>query len=333
MNRYTRQKLFAPLGAPGQARLQNSTVLLVGVGATGSVLAESLVRAGIAELRIFDRDLVEEGNLPRQALYTEEDIGQPKAKAAKVRLAAINSKVKLEAQIADARPGLMEPWLDGVDLILDGTDNFRTRFMLNDLAHQRNIPWIYTAALGETAICMPVLPGETACLECLYPDMPEDGLSCDTGGVLYPAVLAAAAMSAAEAMKILAGHPEAIIRKLRHREIWCGRRANLATDQAREDCPACAGNYRHLGTVDQKLYVVARCSNSCQISPAAGTAPPNLDTLAQRPGARRGPYALEIEQDGIAFRIFPDGQAIAEGSGNRNKVTSLYRRLMEEDAR
>ncbi len=332
MDRYSRQRLFAPLGDAGQARLGESTVLLIGVGATGSALAESLVRAGIGELRMFDRDLVDPGNLARQALYTEEDLGRPKAEAARKRLAAINSEVKIEAQVADARPGILEPWLKGVDLLLDGSDNFRTRFIINDLALQRGIPWIYTAALGETAICMPVLPGETACLECLYPDMPEDGLSCDTGGVLHPAVLAAAAMSAAEALKILAGRPEAVIRKLRHREVWSGRRANLSTEKRREGCPACAGNYRHLQPIGEDLHVVARCANSCQISPAPGMPPPDLDSLARRPGARRGPYALELELDGVAFRIFPDGQAIAEGSGNRLQVASLYRRLMDEEA-
>jgi molybdopterin-synthase adenylyltransferase len=333
MNRYLRQEQFTPLGIGGQARIRESAVLLVGVGATGSALAESLVRAGIGELRLFDRDLVEEGNLARQALYTEEDIGRPKAEAARQRLAAMNSEVEIHAQVVDARPGILEPWLDGIGLILDGTDNFHSRFFLNDLALREKIPWIYTAAVGETAICMPVLPGETACLQCLYPEMPEDGPSCDTGGILHATVMAAAAMSAAEALKILAGRPEAVIRKLRHRELWTGRRANLSTAKTREGCSACSGNYRHLDPIDDTLHVVARCSNSCQISPAPGSPPPNLEILGRMQGAKPGPYALEIELDGIAFSIFPDGQAIAEGSGNRKQVARLYRRLMEETHR
>jgi len=329
MSRHLRQERFAPLGPDGQARLRGATALLVGVGATGSVLAESLLRAGLGKLRIFDRDLVEEGNLARQGLYTEEDLGRPKAAAARRRLRAIDSRAEIDAQVADARPGLLEPWLDGVDIILDGTDNFRTRFYLNDLSLREGIPWIYTAALGETAVSMPVLPGETACLECLYPELPEDGLSCDSGGILHSAVLAAAAMSATEALKILAGRRDAVLRKLRRREIWTGRRGDLSTERPRKGCGACAGNYRHLAAQEDELHVVARCSNSCQVSPPAGSPPPDLDAMARRRGGKRGPYALEIDMDGVTFRVFPDGQAIADGSGDRRRVAALYRRLTE----
>jgi len=332
MNRHDRQVRFAPIGAEGQARIAASKVLLVGAGATGSALAESLLRAGIGELVLFDRDLVDEGNLARQSLYTEEDLGRPKAEAARRRLSAIDSQARIQAFVADARPALLEPHLAGTDLILDGTDNFATRFMLNDLALREKIPWIYTAAIGETAVCMPVLPGETACLQCLYPEMPEDGLSCDAGGILHATVLAAAAMSVAEALKILAGRPEALIRRLRHREVWSGRRANLSTLEPRKGCPACEGNYRHLGALGDSLHVTVRCRDACHVSPPAGAPSPDLRALAARwPGARLGPYALELEVECIGFRIFPDGQAMVEGSGNRELAAKLYRRIFTDE--
>jgi len=285
----------------------------------------------MGELVLFDRDLVDEGNLARQSLYTEEDLGRPKAEVARRRLAAIDSRARIRAFVADARPGLLEPQLEGVDLILDGTDNFATRFYLNDLALRENIPWIYTAALGDAAVSMPVLPGETACLECLHPEMPEDGLSCDEGGILHAAVLAAAAMSAAEAMKILAGKSDNVIRRMRRREVWTGRRGDLSTERPRAGCGACGGNYRHLAPLENSLHVTARCSRTCHVSPPEGAAAPDLAALATRwPGSRSGPYALEIPLEDLCFRLFPDGQALVEGSGNRDRVASLYRRLMEE---
>lgn len=249
MTRHDPLIAFAPLGPEGRRRLAAGRVLLVGAGGTGSALAEGLVRAGVGSLVLFDDDHVEEGNLGRQSLYSETDLGRPKATAAHERLTAINRQVDLTTIEERVVPGTLDPWLEGCDLILDGSDNFATRLLLNDVSQRAGIPWIHTAAHGSLAVSMPVLPGETACLRCLYPETPVDE-KC--GGILQPTVAAAAALSGVEALKILSGRRDEVRRELWTLDLWDGRLGRVRTAKPRPGCAACGGNPGRSGYVSDE---------------------------------------------------------------------------------
>ncbi len=213
--RYSRQSRFAPVGEEGQARIRRSTVVLIGCGALGTVAAELLTRAGVGRLRIVDRDFVELSNLQRQFLFDEADAEEalPKAVAAVRRLARVNSEVELEAVVADLVPANTEELLENADVIVDGTDNFETRFLINDAAVSSNRPWIYSAAVGSYGLKFAIVPGRTACLRCIYPEPPQGAQpTCETDGVLGPLTSAIASLAAADALKILAAGPEALER-------------------------------------------------------------------------------------------------------------------------
>src|SRR6185503_17007210 len=203
---------YAPLGEAGQRRLAASRALICGCGALGSVLANTLARAGVGHLRIVDRDFLELNNLQRQVLYDEEDVaaGLPKAIAARQRLAKINSEIEIDAVVADVDHTNIERLLDGVDCLIDGTDNFETRFLLNDAAVKLGIPWVYGGCLGAEGQSLTILPGQTPCLRCLMSEPPPAGESptCDTAGILGPIINVIASMQACEAIKILSGHRE-----------------------------------------------------------------------------------------------------------------------------
>jgi len=212
LDRYSRQILFDKIGEAGQRRLLDARVLLVGCGALGTVLANTLVRAGVGFLRIADRDFIELNNLQRQVLFDEADVRDhlPKAEAAARKLRAINSQVTIDPVIADVNHQNIERLAEGADLLLDGTDNFETRFLINDLAIKTKRPWIYGAAIGANGLVLPIIPGETPCLRCVFEEPPPAGSSptCDTVGVLGPTVAIVAAYQAGEAIKILSGNRE-----------------------------------------------------------------------------------------------------------------------------
>src|SRR5947208_14945508 len=204
--RYSRQLLFSGIGSEGHRRLASARPAFVGCGATGSALASLLARAGVGTIRIIDRDYVELSNLQRQSLFDESDAGEslPKAIAAARKIAAFNSRIVVEPRVADLTPSNIATLLEGVQLILDGTDNFETRYLINDFAVQQNLPWIYTAAVGSYGITMNILPGETACLSCIFPEPPSGTVeTCDTAGILNSAVNLVASIAATEAKKIL----------------------------------------------------------------------------------------------------------------------------------
>ncbi len=235
----------APLGAEGQTRLMHGGVLVCGCGALGSVAAAMLVRAGVGRVRIVDRDFVETVNLQRQMLFDERDVAEqtPKAVAAAAKLRAVNSEVQVEGIVADVTPSNVEGLCEGIDLIVDGTDNFETRFLLNDVAVKRRIPWVYGGCLGAAGQTMTILPGQTACLRCLMHDCPPPGAmpTCDTAGILAPIVGVIASIEAAEAIKILSGHPEAISRSLMVVDLWdgCFRQVDVSSLRDQVDCPTC----------------------------------------------------------------------------------------------
>ena len=243
--RYERQMRDAPLGIEGQKRLAASSALLCGCGALGSHVADLLVRAGIGRLRIVDRDFLELGNLQRQTLFDEQDLADdlPKAIAAAARLARINSRIQIEPIVADVDYRNIAELACGVDLILDGTDNFETRYLINDLAVRELIPWIFAGVVGAAGQTMTILPGQTACLRCLMPEAPPagDAHTCETAGILGPAVGLIASIEAAEALKILSGHPEATSRSLAVVDLWDNRlrQIDLASLRDQVDCPTC----------------------------------------------------------------------------------------------
>src|SRR5580658_2465939 len=210
-SRYSRQSRFAPLGEKGQRRIREARVAVVGLGALGSVQADLLARAGVGSLLLIDRDFVELSNLQRQTLYDESDAAEalPKAVAAARRLARVNSEVRIEPLVSDLSPRNIDEALEGVDLILDATDNFETRYLINDFAVREGIPWIYGAAVGSYGLKLAIVPGLTACFRCVYPEPPQGAQpTCETEGVLGPVTSAIASLAAADALKILASGPE-----------------------------------------------------------------------------------------------------------------------------
>ena len=239
--RYSRQVLFSGIGNEGQARIMASRVGLVGCGALGTVQASLLVRAGIGTLRIIDRDFVEESNLQRQILFDEEDVRAvlPKAVAAEKKLRLTNSLVKIEGLVEDVNASSIERLLRGFDLIMDATDNFDARFLINDYAVKSGVPWIYGACLGSYGLTFPILPGETACLRCVFEKAPLAGTlpSCDTAGVIGPIVSVIAGMQVAEALKILSGRRDHVSRKITTIDIWENHHELVNLPSPLSDCP------------------------------------------------------------------------------------------------
>ena len=240
--RYSRQILFQPVGPEGQKKLAAARVAIVGCGATGSALASLLARAGLGYMRIIDRDYVEPSNLQRQVLFDESDAAEslPKAIAAARKISGFNSEIVVEPHAADLVPGNVHDLLANVELILDGTDNFETRYLINDFAVSEKLPWIYAAGVGSYAVTMTVLPEETACLACIFPDSPKGIVeTCDTSGILNSAVNLVASIAATEAMKLIVGARDQIRRTLLVVRRVDQRAAEVSTARPREDCRAC----------------------------------------------------------------------------------------------
>jgi len=242
LDRYVRQVMFRGLGRAGQLRLLESSVVLVGCGATGSVLANHITRAGVGRLRIVDRDVLELNNLPRQMLYDERDVGEGAAKAvaAARRLQQINSAAEIEPLVVDLQPGNVLDLLRGTDLALDASDNFATRYLLNEACIELGLPWVYTGVVASYGMSMPIIPGQTACLRCvLGPEPPPEAVpSIYTEGVIGPAVEAIASISAATALKLMAG-TEAVQQRLVHIDLWDTTFDVLDVGPPQIDCPAC----------------------------------------------------------------------------------------------
>ena len=252
-DRYSRQMLYEKIGLEGQRRLCCSRVTLVGCGGLGTVIAQTLVRAGVGHLRICDRDYIELNNLQRQVLFDEEDIAAnlPKAEAAAAKLARINSEVIVEPVVVEVTPANIERLTGGADLVLDGTDNFETRYLINDLAVKTRRPWIFGGVVGVTGLCMTIIPQDTPCLRCVFDEPPPVEMSptCNTVGILAPAVNMVASFQAIEAIKLLTGRADEINRHLVSIDAWSGRVANLNVQSSfdKGDCPCCKrGEFSYL---------------------------------------------------------------------------------------
>jgi molybdopterin/thiamine biosynthesis adenylyltransferase len=331
--RYSRHTLFAPIGEVGQQRLLATKVALVGCGATGTVLASLLARAGVGMLRIIDRDYVEASNLQRQILFDEQDAAEslPKAIAATRKLAGINSDVALEPCAADLTPANAGELLGSVDLILDGTDNFETRYLINDFSVSRRVPWIYCAAVASYGATLNIVPHETACLRCIFAEPPRDGLeTCDTAGIVNSVAATIAAMAATEAVKMAVGAREALRKTLLSIDLWKNARSEVAVGPPREDCPACArGEFPYLGGAEQPQITLCG-RNSVQIHERRR--PVDFAEMAQRlrphGDVRHNQFVLKFWRQPYEMTLFPDGRAIIKGTADPAAARSLYARYI-----
>lgn len=336
--KYSRQILFAGIGEAGQERLLEASAVLVGCGALGTVVANLLVRAGIGRLRIIDRDFVESSNLQRQTLFEEADAREalPKATAAERRLHAINCDVRVEGVVADLTPENSEELLGGFELILDGTDNFETRLLLNDLAIARNIPWIYAAAVGSYGVTMTVRPGETACLACLTEGEEKNAAfgaeaTCDTAGVVNAAVGVIASIEAAEATKLLAGRPEALNQRLISCDVWSGRFQSIGIAR-NPACRACGRREFIYLDGDAQPHITMCGRDSVQIHERGRRL--DLDELGRRialgpaDGLHHNEFLLHFRVAPYELTVFTDGRAIVKGTKDPAVARSLYARYI-----
>ena len=331
--RYSRQILFPEIGERGQESLLAAHAVIVGCGALGSLHAMALARSGVGHLTIIDRDYVDPSNLQRQFLFEESDAAEitPKAVAAARRLHRINSSIDVRAVVADLNPANAEELLADAGVILDGTDNFEGRYLINDVAVSRCVPWIYGAAVGSYGIEMPVIPGRTACFRCVYPDPPAGAQpTCDTAGVLNAITTAIAAMQVADAVKILSGRSERVIPRITRMDVWEGTVRQTSQPAPDPDCPTCARrDFVHLNGA--RRAPISLCGrNAVQIHAAAR--PLDLNELKQRLTAlgevRANDFALRFSQPPFEMTIFPDGRAIIKGTTDPGVARSLYARYI-----
>ncbi len=335
LDRYSRQTRFEPFGPDGQQRLSESTALLVGVGALGTWLADSLVRAGIGHLWLIDRDIVEISNLQRQALFTEADVEKPKAICAAEHLAAVNSDTDLLPIATDFAPRVYEGLRHVPDLILDGTDNFATRYLINDLAMRDRRPWIYGGVVGSKGTAMAILPGTTPCLRCLLPDPPTTGEAetCETAGVLAPAVAAVTAFQAAQALKILSGHTEAVTRGILVLDVWQHEHTvRMAEAGPAPHCETCRGESFPALERDWSTSTSLCGRNAVQVHPRA-SADLDLAQLARRmrivaDDVQETEHLLRFEIEDCRFSVFPGGRALLFGVGDKDRARVLYDRYI-----
>jgi len=334
MTRYAGQVRFGPLGEEGQARLRAARVAVVGLGALGSTLAGHLARAGAGFLRLCDRDFVELGNLQRQALYDEEDAraSLPKAVAAASKLARINSEVALDPRVCDVSGANAEEIARDVDLVLDGTDNFETRFVLNDACVKLGRPWVYGGCVGSRGMVMAVLPGEGPCFACLAgaPPLPGTAPTCETAGILNTVPGVVASLQACEAIKILSGRRQALARGLMTVDLWANTFRLLDVPRA-AGCEACVRrSFRHLGAGPGA--VAALCGrDAVQVTPPPGSRL-DLAEAERRLGSlgpvRRNAYLLRFSAEGCEITLFADARAIIRGTGDAARARSLYSRYV-----
>ena len=334
--RYSRQIRFAPIGESGQQRLSESRILLVGLGALGTVAADQLVRAGVGFVRLVDRDFVELSNLQRQSLFDESDIASnlPKAVAAETRLRRINSSVQIEAKVDDVNPSNIEEYLDSVDLVLDALDNFETRFVINDACAKHTKPWIYTAAVGSYGLVMPVLPGRTPCLRCLLGSMPAPGTSptCETAGVVAPITHIIASIQVAEALKFITGNLDSRNVRLTAYDVWSHRFQRIDVGQdAMASCPVCSkGEFEYLD--GNPLRTITLCGrNAVQLIPGV-RGDINFEELSKSIAAfgsvQFNDFLLKCSAPPYELTLFRDGRAIVKGTDEAGTARSVYSKMV-----
>ena len=331
LSRYARQTIFPRIGEEGQRRLLAARVTVMGCGATGTVVANHLARAGIGHLRIVDRDFVELNNLQRQLLFDEEDVlsGTPKAIAAQERLRRVNSDIEITGVVSDISAANVEALIADADVVMDATDNFETRYVLNDACVKLGKPWVYCGAVSSYGMTLLIRPGVTPCMRCLFPDLPPAGAAatCDTAGVLGPAVGVVASIAATEAMKFLLGADDAVTSRLVHVDVWD---LSFHTFETRRDldCPCCGRRQFQFLEASAASHATSLCGrNAIQITPGNG-ARLDLHELGERLAAAgevtRNAFLLRFTVDDYELTIFPDARVIIKGTADEAVARTLY---------
>ncbi len=334
--RYSRQALFEGLGSQGQAKIMRVRASIVGCGALGCMQASLLVRAGVGNVRLIDRDVVEETNLHRQILFDDEDARRclPKAVAAAEKLRRANPTVNVEGLVDDLSPSSIDALLDGSDVVLDGTDNFETRLLLNDWCVKTGTPWSYGACVGSYGLTFPIVPGETACLRCVFPAPPPPGANatCDTAGIIAPVATLVASLQVAEVLKILSGAREKVTRGIVAVDVWENRLESVQLPGRDEACVCCGRHQYEYLTGAQHSATTSLCGQGAvQIRPPLG-ADLDLDELAAKLASHgkieRNKYLLRAEFDGITLTVFGNGRAIIGGAKDVGTARSIYARYV-----
>jgi molybdopterin-synthase adenylyltransferase len=335
--RYSRQVLFAGIGVDGQQKLSTSHVAIAGCGATGAAAASLLARAGVGTLTLIDRDYVEESNLQRQVLFDEADAlaALPKSEAARRKISLFNGSIRVNAKVADLVPGNIHDLLRGADLILDGTDNFETRYLINDYAVEQSKPWIYAAALGAYAATMNILPGpspfQTACLACVFPKPPVGTVeTCDTAGILNTAVNLAASIQVSEALKFLVGATGQMRRTLLAMDLWSNQRSEVSTATPRSDCAVCGQrDFAHLRG-ESRPHITLCGRNSVQIHERHRPVDFAAMQVRLEPhgNVRHNSMLLRFKRGEHTITLFPDGRALIQGTTDVALARSLYARFI-----
>ncbi len=334
--RYSRQILFPEIGKAGQEKLLNSRVLIVGCGALGASHAEMLARAGVGRLRIVDRDFVEFTNLQRQTLFKESDAAErlPKAIASKARIAETNSGIEVEAIVADVNHSNIESLIEVCDLVIDGTDNFQVRYLLNDACVKNGKTWIYGAAVSSYGTTMTIIPGETPCLRCIFEEMPDAGSSptCDTAGVIMPIIASISAIQVAEAIKILVGDVDSIHRSIVQIDVWQNDWRKIKLASPNPDCKTCGRrNFEFLDAESQEFSAVLCGRNAVQIAPPKPTEldlPVFAANLSHIADIKQNEYLVRFTVDGHEITVFNDGRAIVKGTDDISAARTLYSRFI-----
>ncbi|HSE99138.1 MAG TPA: ThiF family adenylyltransferase [Blastocatellia bacterium] len=336
--RYSRQILFEGIGEEGQQRLSESSAVIIGCGALGALQAETLARAGIGLIRLVDRDFVEESNLQRQIMFEESDARDrlPKSVAAAARLARVNSSVRVEPVVADVSFENVEEIIEGADVVLDGTDNFETRFLINDACVKAGVPWVYGAAVGSYGLTMTILPGDGPCLRCVLEALPDpaSGPTCDTAGVLMPVVTVISSIQSIEAIKLLAGRAERLHRSLIRIDVWdfSVNRIDLRAFEAADDCPACGlGDFEFLRGAGRQVTTTLCGRNAVQIA-KSGSPRVDFAELARRleplGDVAFNDFLLRFRVEQYDITVFRDARSIIRGTSDPAVARGLYARYI-----
>ena len=337
LQRYRRQIRFAPLGEEGQRKLCDGRVLICGCGALGSVVADTLVRSGVGFVRLVDRDFVDLDNLHRQVLFDERDAAEqlPKAVAAARRLASINSEVRIEPVVADVHAGNIRKLADDVELIVDGTDNFETRYLVNDYAVAAHKPWLFAGCVGAEGQMLAIIPGETPCLSCIMPEPPPAAVlpTCESAGVLSPIVNVIASLQAMEAIKLLSGNRDQVNPAMTFVDLWHNQIRTIGVAAGRSaDCPTCGRREFAWLEGGRGAATTRLCGrNSVQIS-ANGSDPVDLEALAQKLGGvgrvSANPFLVRLEVDDYQLTIFADGRTIVGGTDDPAVARTVHAKFV-----
>lgn len=329
-NRYSRQVLFPAIGEAGQEKISRSRIVVVGCGALGSVSSEMLVRAGVGYLRVIDRDFVELNNLQRQSLFTESDADQtiPKAIAAQKALRRINSGVSVEGLVQDLTADSIADVCDGFDLLVDGTDNFETRYLINDFAVQRGIPWVYGAALGSYGVCLGIEPRKSPCIRCLFPDLPPRGSveTCDTAGILASVIHVVSATQVSQVLRFLV--EGRFSSRMLHVDVWKDEWRSIAAGQPDAICPCCAKEQFEFLAGEQGTFVTQLCGrDAVQVRPSPSVSL-DLHEIGERLRrsfeVRSNPYLIRVQIDELEMVLFADGRAVIKGLSDLSAARAVY---------